>query len=99
MKFDTHVLANHGVRLAGCVHDTLLESYVLEVHERHDLGMLAQRYCGWTTLSYDEVTGKGAARIAVLLRGGYARNAVRRRERPTARSPCMSLLFEKIRRR
>jgi DNA polymerase I len=63
VKFDTHVLANRGVRLAGCVHDTLLESYVLEVHEKHDLGMLAQRYCGWTTLSYEEVTGKGAARI------------------------------------
>ena len=63
VKFDSHVLANHGVRLAGCVHDTLLESYVLEVHERHELGMLAQRYCGWTMLSYDEVTGKGAGRI------------------------------------
>ena len=63
VKFDTHVLANHGIRLAGCVHDTLLESYVLEVHEKHDLGMLAQRYCGWTTLSREEVTGKGAARI------------------------------------
>ena len=64
VKFDTHVLANQGIRLAGCVHDTLLESYVLEVHERHDLGALALRHCGWQTLSYDEVTGKGAARIA-----------------------------------
>jgi DNA polymerase-1 len=64
VKLDSHALANHGVRLAGCVHDTLLESYVLEVHERHDLGMLAQRYCGWTTISYDEVTGKGVGRIA-----------------------------------
>jgi DNA polymerase I len=64
VKFDTHVLANQGVRLAGCVHDTLLESYVLEVHEKHELGMLAQRHCGWTTLSLDEVTGKGASRIA-----------------------------------
>jgi DNA polymerase-1 len=64
VKFDTHVLANHGIRLGGCVHDTLLESYVLEVHERHDLGSLAQRHCGWTILGYDEVTGKGAARIA-----------------------------------
>ncbi|HKQ27462.1 MAG TPA: DNA polymerase I [Burkholderiales bacterium] len=63
VKFDSHVLANHGVALAGCVHDTLLESYVLEVHERHDLGSLAQRHCGWTTLTYDEVTGKGAGRI------------------------------------
>jgi len=63
LKFDSHVLANHGVRLAGCAHDTLLESYVLEVHERHDLESLAQRHCGWKTISYDEVTGKGAARI------------------------------------
>ncbi|MGH8668450.1 MAG: DNA polymerase I [Burkholderiales bacterium] len=64
VKFDSHVLANHGLRLAGCVHDTMLESYVLEVHERHDLASLAQRHCGWTTLGLDEVTGKGAARIA-----------------------------------
>ncbi len=63
VKFDTHVLANHGVRLAGCAHDTMLESYVLEVHERHDLGSLAQRHCGWSTLSLEEVTGKGQARI------------------------------------
>jgi DNA polymerase-1 len=63
VKFDSHVLANHGVRLAGCVHDTLLESYVLEVHERHDLGALAARHCGWKTISYDDVTGKGAGRI------------------------------------
>jgi DNA polymerase-1 len=65
VKFDAHILANHGVRLAGCVHDTLLESYVLEVHERHDLGTLAQRHCGWSTLHLDEVTGKGAGRIAI----------------------------------
>jgi DNA polymerase I len=63
VKFDSHALANHGIVLAGCIHDTLLESYVLEVHERHDLGSLAQRYCGWTVLGYDEVTGKGVARI------------------------------------
>ncbi|HEX2650616.1 MAG TPA: DNA polymerase I [Burkholderiales bacterium] len=63
VKFDSHVLANCGIRLAGCVHDTLLESYVLEVHERHDLGALALRHCGWQTIGYDEVTGKGASRI------------------------------------
>src|SRR5256886_15560663 len=63
VKFDCHVLANQGLRLAGCVHDTLLESYVLEVHQRHDLGALALRHCGWQTLSNDEVNGKGAPRI------------------------------------
>ena len=62
-KFDRHVLANQGVTLAGCAHDTLLESYVLEVHERRDLGALARRHLGWETISYDEVTGKGVARI------------------------------------
>jgi DNA polymerase-1 len=62
-KFLSHALANLGVRLAGCAHDTLLESYVFEVHERHDLDTLALRHCGWTLLGYDEVTGKGAARI------------------------------------
>ena len=63
-KFGSHVLANQGIRLAGCVHDTMLESYVLEAHERRELGALAMRHCGWTTISYDEVTGKGAGRIA-----------------------------------
>ncbi len=63
-KLDSHLLANHGIRLAGCVHDTIIESYVLEVHERHELASLAQRHCGWSTLTLDEVTGKGASRIA-----------------------------------
>ncbi len=63
VKLDTHAAANAGVRLAGCVHDTTLESYVLEVHERHELGSLAQRHCGWTMLSYEDITGKGAGRI------------------------------------
>ncbi len=62
-KFDSHVLANHGILLAGCAHDTVVESYVLEAHERRDLAALAMRHCGWTIASYDEVTGKGASRI------------------------------------
>jgi len=63
LKFDAHVLANHGIALGGVAHDTLLESYVLEAHQRHDLDSLAQRHLGWKTVTYDEVTGKGAARI------------------------------------
>jgi DNA polymerase-1 len=63
LKFDMHILANHGIALAGMAHDTLLESYVYEVHQRHDLDALAQRCLGWKTISYDDVTGKGASRI------------------------------------
>ena len=64
LKFDAHILANHGIALGGIAHDTLLESYVYEVHERHDLDSLSQRHLGWKTISYDEVTGKGASRIS-----------------------------------
>ena len=62
-KYDTHVLANHDVRLAGVAHDTLLQSYVLESHQRHDMDSLAERHLGVKTITYDEVTGKGASRI------------------------------------
>ena len=63
LKFDTHVLENHGVRLAGAAHDTLLESYVLESHRSHDLDALAERHLGVKTLTYVEVCGKGAGQI------------------------------------
>jgi DNA polymerase-1 len=65
VKRDSHLLANRGIALAGCVHDVQLESYVVEVHERHELGNLAQRHCGWTILSLEDVAGKGASRIAL----------------------------------
>ncbi len=64
LKYDRHVFANHGVRLAGIVEDTLLQSYVLESDKTHDLGALAARHCGLATISYDAVTGKGANRIS-----------------------------------
>ena len=62
-KYDMHVLANHGVGLAGITHDTLLQSYVLESHRPHDMDSLAERHLGVKTITYDEVTGKGASRI------------------------------------
>jgi DNA polymerase I len=63
-KYDRHVLANHGVELRGLVHDTLLQSYVLESSARHDMDSLAERHLGVKGLSYDQVTGKGAPRIS-----------------------------------
>ncbi len=64
LKYDMHVLANHGIRLAGVRHDTLLQSYVLESHKSHDMDNLAERHLGVRTITYDEVTGKGASRIS-----------------------------------
>ncbi len=64
LKYDRHVFANHDIRLAGIVADTLLESYVLESDQSHELGALAARHCGLKTISYDDVTGKGVNRIS-----------------------------------
>ncbi|HLT26341.1 MAG TPA: DNA polymerase I, partial [Zeimonas sp.] len=63
LKYDAHVLENHGVRLAGIAHDTLLESYVLEAHRNHDMDSLADRHLGRRTITYQEVAGKGASQI------------------------------------
>jgi DNA polymerase-1 len=63
VKYDEHVLANHGVTLAGIAHDTILQSYVLESHRPHDMDSLAWRHLDVKTITYDEVTGKGANRI------------------------------------
>ena len=63
VKYDTHVLANHGITVRGYAHDTLLQSYVLEAHKPHNLDSLAQRHLGRQGLSYEEVCGKGAAQI------------------------------------
>lgn len=63
LKYDKHVLANHGVILNGVTHDTMLQSYVLESHQPHDLDSLAMRHLNVQTIHYDELTGKGAKRI------------------------------------
>ena len=63
LKYDWHVLMNHGVNLAGIAHDTLLQSYVLEAHERHDMDTLAARHLGEKTIKYEEICGKGAGQI------------------------------------
>jgi DNA polymerase I len=63
IKYDRHVLANAGITVRGYVHDTLLQSYVLEAHKTHSLEALAERHLGRKGLSYEDLCGKGANQI------------------------------------
>ncbi|HWT28019.1 MAG TPA: DNA polymerase I [Methylophilaceae bacterium] len=63
LKYDKHVLANHGIALNGIAHDTLLQSYVLESHRSHGMDDLAMRHLGVQTITFEEVAGKGAKQV------------------------------------
>ncbi|MBK6867906.1 MAG: DNA polymerase I [Burkholderiales bacterium] len=63
IKYDRHVFANHGIEVAGYAHDTMLQSYVLEVHRPHGLASLAERHLGRPGSHYEDLCGKGAHQI------------------------------------
>ncbi len=64
IKYDRHVMANHGIEVKGYAHDTMLQSYVLEVHKPHGLASLAERHLGRKGLNYEDLCGKGAHQIS-----------------------------------
>ncbi len=64
VKYDRHVFANHGVEVQGYAHDTMLQSYVLEVHKPHGLSSLAERHLGRSGISYEDLCGKGVNQIS-----------------------------------
>ncbi|MBK7546591.1 MAG: DNA polymerase I [Rhodoferax sp.] len=64
VKYDRHVFANHGIEVRGYAHDTMLQSYVLEVHKPHGLSSLAERHLGRSGISFEDLCGKGAHQIS-----------------------------------
>jgi len=63
VKYDRHVFANHGIEVRGYAHDTMLQSYVLEVHKPHGLASLAERHLGRSGIDYETIAGKGVHQI------------------------------------
>ncbi|ACX96513.1 DNA polymerase I [Halothiobacillus neapolitanus] len=64
-KFDSHMLANHGITLRGVLFDTMLESYVLDsTATRHDMDSLAAKYLGRSTITFEDIAGKGAKALS-----------------------------------
>jgi DNA polymerase-1 len=63
LKYDQHVLANHGIALNGIAHDTMLQSYVFESHKTHGMDALAERHLGVSTIRFEDVAGRGAKQV------------------------------------
>ena len=64
LKYDANVLANHNINLRGIREDTMLESYVLDsAGSRHDLDTLALSHLGQSTISFEDVAGKGVKQL------------------------------------
>jgi DNA polymerase-1 len=63
IKYDRHVFANHGIEVQGYAHDTMLQSYVLEVTKPHGLASLAERHLGRIGISFEDLCGKGVNQL------------------------------------
>jgi len=60
IKYDGHVFFGEGIRMRGIVHDTMLESYVLNsTASRHNMDALAKYYLDHDTIHYTDIAGKG----------------------------------------
>ena len=61
LKYDAHVLENHGIHLQGWYFDTMLASYVLNsIATRHGMDDVARLYLSHFTTTYEQVAGKGS---------------------------------------
>ena len=64
LKYDMSVLARYGVAIECPIHDTMLQSYVLNsVATRHNMDALAGYYLDRKTIHYEDVAGKGVKQL------------------------------------
>ncbi|HEY0873093.1 MAG TPA: DNA polymerase I [Vicinamibacterales bacterium] len=65
LKFDSIVLAEHGVALNGLATDTMLASYLLDAtRSGHPLEELALEHAGYKALREEDVCGRGAKALS-----------------------------------
>ncbi len=58
LKFDMHVLRNHGMEVSGRLYDTMLAHYVLDPAARHGMDPLAREYLGYDPISIKALIGE-----------------------------------------
>ncbi len=65
IKFDALVLSQSGIELDGSAFDTMIASYLLRADGKHGMDALAAEYLGYSTVTYDDLTGTGRERRAL----------------------------------
>ncbi len=64
LKYDRNVLLSYDISLNAILHDTMLQSYVLDsTATRHDMDSLAKKYLGIETVHFEDVAGKGVKQL------------------------------------
>ncbi|MEM9601596.1 MAG: DNA polymerase I [Pseudomonadota bacterium] len=64
LKYDISVLARHGLDVRSRLHDTMLQSYVLDAAgSRHDMDTLASKHLGHTCVKFEDIAGKGKSQL------------------------------------
>jgi DNA polymerase-1 len=66
LKFDTIVLARHGIELSGLETDTMLASYLLDAtRSGHPLEAAALEHLGYKALAEEDICGRGAKAVGL----------------------------------
>lgn len=57
LKYDIQILRNYGVEVKGELFDTMLAHFLLDSDAANSLDMMADKYLGYTTISFESVVG------------------------------------------
>ena len=63
IKYDYHILANHGIKLKGQLFDTMIAHYLLQADMRHNMTVLAETYLNYSPIKIETIIGKGKAQL------------------------------------
>ncbi len=64
LKYDIQILRRWGIALRGVAADTLLESYLIDPDQPHNLDALALKYLNHKNITYEEVAGSGKNQVS-----------------------------------
>ncbi len=65
IKYDYIMLKRYGAEIKGKIFDTMIAHYLLQPDQRHGMDYLAEVYLHYTTISIEELIGKGKKQITM----------------------------------